>query len=47
MEIGLVTWGVIMLICVLEACFYSQLDPESKKLMKDRENESKNKDLHK
>ena len=36
-------WGIIMLICFLEAYFYSEFAPESKKLMKEREEESKNK----
>ena len=36
-------WGIIMLICFFEAYFYTEFDPESKKLMKEREEESKNK----
>ena len=47
MKIVLVTWGIVMLICFLEAYFCSQFDPESKKLFKDRENEQKNNNLHK
>ena len=46
MKTALVTWGIIMLICFLEAYFYSELDPESKKLLKQRENEQKNNNLH-
>ena len=47
MKIALVTWGIIILICFLEAYFYSELDPESKKILKERENEQKNSNLHK
>ena len=47
MKIALVTWGIIILICFLEAYFYSELDPESKKILKKRENEQKNNNLHK
>ena len=36
-------WGVIMLACFLEAYFCSEFDPETKKFMKKREKESKNK----
>ena len=46
MKIALITWGVIILICFLEAYFYSELDPESKKHLKNRENERKNNNLH-
>ena len=35
---ALIIWGVIMLICFLEAVFYSELDPESKKFLEEREN---------
>ena len=34
---ALIIWGVIMLICFLEAYFCSELDPESKKFLKERE----------
>ena len=34
---ALIVWGVIMLICFLEAYFCSELDPESKKFLKERE----------
>ena len=43
---ALLIWGVVMIICFLEAYFYSELDPESKELLKNRENEQKNNDLH-
>ena len=47
MKIAIVTWSIIILICFLEAYFYSELDPESKKILKERENEQKNSNLHK
>ena len=37
MKTAFIIWGVVILICFLEAYFYSELDPESKKLMKERE----------
>ena len=47
MKLALAMWGIVMFICFLEAYFCSKLDPESKKLLKNRENEGKNKRLHK
>ena len=47
MKTALVTWGIIILTCFLEAYFYSELDPESKKILKERENEEKNSNLRK
>ena len=47
MKTAFIIWAIIILICFLEAYFYSELDPESKKLLKDRENERKNNNLHK
>ena len=47
MKIALVTWGIIILICFLEAYFYTKMDPESQKILKERENEQKNSNLHK
>ena len=47
MKIAIVTWSIIILICFLEAYFYSELDPESKKILKERENEEKNSNLRK
>ena len=38
MKTALIFWGIIMLICVLEAFYYSELDPESKKFLEEREN---------
>ena len=47
MKTALVTWGIIILICFLEAYFYTKMDPESQKILKERENEQKNNNLHK
>ena len=46
MKTALIIWGIVMLICFLEAHFYTKLDPESKKILKERENERKNNNLH-
>ena len=37
MKTALIIWGVVILICFLEACFYTKLDPESRKFLKERE----------
>ena len=37
MKTTLIIWGVVIFICFLEAYFYSELDPESKKFLKERE----------
>ena len=47
MKTALATWGIIILICFLEAYFYTKMDPESQKILKERENEQKNSNLHK
>ena len=47
MKTALIIWGVVILICFLEAYFYSELDPESKKFLEERENKlNKEKDQH-
>ena len=46
MKTALITWAIIIFICFLEAYFYSELDPESKEFLKNRENERKNNNLH-
>jgi hypothetical protein len=33
---------VVMLLCFFEAYFYAEFDPESKKLLKEREDNQKN-----
>ena len=43
MKTVLIVWGVIILICFLEAYFCSELDTESKEYLKNRENKLKNK----
>ena len=42
-EYAFIVWGVIMLICFLEAYFCTEVDPESKKFLKEREEKSKTK----
>ena len=47
MKTAFIIWAIVIFICFLEAYFYSELDPESKEYLKNRENERKNNDLHK
>ena len=54
MKYAILVWGIVMLVCFLEAYFYSELAPESKKFLeerenklKEKENERKNNNLHK
>ena len=47
MKIVLIIWGAAIIYCVIEAIFFSELDPESKEFLKNRENERKNNNLHK
>ena len=35
---ALIIWAIVIFICFLEAYFYSELDPESKKFLDEREN---------
>ena len=37
MKTFLIAWGVILVACVIEACFCTKIDPESKKFLKERE----------
>ena len=46
MKIILTIWGLGILYCVYDAIFLTKLDPESKKFLKERENEQKNNNLH-
>ena len=46
MNIALLIWLILMAACFLEAHFCSKLDPESKKIMKKREDEQRNNNLH-
>ena len=47
MEIILTIWGIGIVYCIFEAIFYTELDPESKKELKSRENEKRNNNLYK
>ena len=47
MKAVLIIWGLALVYCIFEAIFFSELDPESKEFLKNRENERKNNDLHK
>tara|TARA_R110000824_G_scaffold10428_1_gene46080 strand:+ start:73 stop:228 length:156 start_codon:yes stop_codon:yes gene_type:complete len=38
MKTAFIIWAIVIFICFLEAYFYSELDPESKKFLKEREN---------
>ena len=53
MKTAFIVWAIVIFICFLEAYFYSELDPESKRFLKERENklkeienERKNNNLH-
>ena len=37
MKIILIIWGLALVYCVIEAIFFAELDPESKKELKSRE----------
>jgi|7_EtaG_2_1085326.scaffolds.fasta_scaffold97022_3 hypothetical protein len=47
MKTVLTIWVVAVIYCILEGIFFSELDPESKAFIKNRENEQKNNNLHK
>tara|TARA_R100000808_G_scaffold3647_1_gene12745 strand:+ start:121 stop:264 length:144 start_codon:yes stop_codon:yes gene_type:complete len=47
MKTALITWGIVIIACIIEACFCTDLDQESKEFLKKRENERKNNNLHK
>ena len=38
METILTIWGLALVYCIIEAIFFSELDPESKKFLDEREN---------
>mgnify|MGYP000023174440 CR=1 FL=1 len=46
MKTVLIIWVVAVVYCIFEAIFFSELDPESKQFLKNRENEEKNNNLH-
>ena len=41
MKIIVIIYLIVVIICFLEAYFYSEMDPESEKFMKERENKKK------
>ena len=41
MKAVLIIWGLALVYCIFEAIFFSELDPESKKEFKNRENQIK------
>ena len=43
MKTVLIIWGTAVVYCIIEACFFTELDPESKEFLKNRENKRKNK----
>ena len=47
MKTVLIIWVVAVVYCILEGIFFSELDPESKKELKNRQNERKNNNLYK
>jgi len=46
MKTALIIWAVLITYCIFEAIFCTELDPESKQFLKNRENERKNNNLH-
>jgi hypothetical protein len=38
MQTVLIIWGLALVYCIFEAIFFSELDPESKKFLDEREN---------
>ena len=48
MKTILTIWGLALVYCIIEAIFFSKLDPESKKFLDERENKlNKKEDEHK
>ena len=46
MKTELLIWGILIIYCIIEAIFFTELDPESKEFLKNRKNERKNNNLH-
>jgi hypothetical protein len=42
MKTVVIIWAVLSLACILEACFFTELDSESKEFLKNREKNRKN-----
>ena len=45
MKTALIIWGAAIIYCIIEAIFFSELDPESKKFLEERKKNRK--DEHK
>ena len=41
MKTAFIIWGAAIIYCIIEAIFFSELDPESKEYLKNRENKLK------
>ena len=37
MKTVLIIWGIAIIFCIIEAYFFTELDPESKKFLEERE----------
>ena len=42
MKTALIIWGLALVYCIFEAIFFSELDPESKEYLDNREKNRKN-----
>jgi hypothetical protein len=47
MKTALTIWVIAVFYCIIEAIFFAKLDSESKKFLKEKENEEKNNSLYK
>ena len=36
MKTALLIWGILIIYCIIEAIFFTELDPESKEFLKNR-----------
>ena len=37
MKTVLIIWGTAIIYCIIEACFFTELDPESRKFLEERD----------
>ena len=37
MKTVLIIWGAAIVYCIIEACFFTELDPESRKFLNERD----------
>ena len=37
MKTVLIIWGAAIVYCIIEACFFTELDPESRKFLEERD----------